>query len=86
MKLEKGEVEQIHQIISEFAKLHDEFDMYEFQLEEMQKKQSDILENLTEVNEKITILREKEMNLIEDIKAKYGNGSLDLETMEYTKD
>jgi len=82
MKIEKGEIEQIHQIISEFSKLHDEFDMYESELESMQKKQAEILENLTLVNEKITILREKEMNLIDAIKSKYGDGILDLETME----
>lgn len=84
MKLLKDEVEQIHTIISEFTALHKEFDSYETELENMQKKQSEILEKLTSVNEKITELRAKEMNLIQTIKEKYGEGSLDLETMEYT--
>jgi hypothetical protein len=71
-EIEKEDLIKIKAVIEEFAVLHDEFDLYEAKLEEIHKVQSEILENIMNINERITSIREKETELISSLKEKYG--------------
>ena len=82
MKLTENEIIELRSLISQFASLHDEFDLYEAELEAMNQKQKDIIEKLNGVSEKITVLREKENKIISGILEKYGDVDINLETME----
>ena len=76
IKLEQSELNEVKGIIKNYADLGDE-------LRDVEKQISILLAKENEIRERLTSNRQREFKFSEDIRKKYGDGFLNVETLEY---
>ena len=79
VNLEKKEIEKANQIISTYQKL-------EGNLTDIQKKLEDLDKQKTKLLQELDKTRSEETKFFTNLSKKYGEGKLDLYTMEYITD
>lgn len=76
MKLEKKELDEMKNIVTSYSILQNEFEKAQKQLEEISKKKDHLLKRLDYTHD-------EELAFYQKLNKKYGEGKLDLNTLEY---
>jgi oligoribonuclease NrnB/cAMP/cGMP phosphodiesterase (DHH superfamily) len=79
INLQEKEISEAKSITNDFRSVHDEIMSIQEKMDGLQKESSFLIEKLNHI-------RSREENFIEDLKNKYGKGSLNPFDLTYTKE
>lgn len=83
MTIDNEERKRIEELITSYRDLHDEIHSIENEIKEFEAKMKRLYSEKDRVIGQITANRDTEMVIMKDLSEKYGDGKLDIPTLEW---